>query len=401
MNAHQLLVLPVSLLAVQQLAPAARATPIDRAAVVQRHTVRFNHPDGLNASATLFDPLTVGNGEIGFTADLTGLQSLNNSYHTPNFPLYTLSNWGWHTPDPTLPPFNAKQQPFQPSGELNYVYENVTINSSDARPGKGNRTVPYQFNCDHYNDPALCGWMMNFPARINLGQLSFVLAGAHPPARPPPAHCTGIGTWCSGGPSCSRTISVHRNTSTGTACGATAQCDWNGGWKDAPFCVDGNQISMSGVTPGKDNMGYFAGSCDEIQWNNTFDSSFWCREGSKACRPSSAGGGQPAGDMRFVQMSEITSASQTLDMNTGLLYSNWTHTDAHTAAVNEVNVVTAVDSETDTVSTRFSAPTKMPLAVQLAFCSIAPGGHACDWSPATQVSSSQQSLHLMDNTARL
>jgi hypothetical protein len=382
--------LSLSLLAAQHalLAARAAAAPIDRAAVVRRHTVDFHHPDGVDASATLFDPLTVGNGEIGFTADLTGLQSLNNSYHTPKYPLYTLSNWGWHTPDPTLPPFSAKQQPFQRSGELNYVYENVTINSADARPGKGNRTVPYQFNCARYNDPALCGWMMNFPARVNLGQLSFVLAAApHPPAPPPQKHCTGIGMWCSGGPSCHRTISVHANTSAGAACGATAQCDWNGGWKDAPFCVDGDQISMSGVTPGKDNKGYFAGSCDEIQWNNTFDSSFWCREGSKTCRTgSSAGGGQPAGDLRFVQLSEIKSARQTLDMNTGLLYSNWTHMDEHTAAINEVAVVTAVDSETDTVSTRFSAPSKMKLAVQLAFCSIAPGGHACDWSPATQVS---------------
>ena len=109
----------------------------------------------------------------------------------------------------------------------------------------------------------------------------------------------------------------------------------------------------------------------------TADHAVWYGAGSSA-------GGQPAGDMRFVQLAEITSASQTLDMNTGMLHSNWTHTDAHTSAVSEVTVVTAVDSETDTVSTRFSAPAKMPLAVQLAFCSISPGGDACDWSPASQ-----------------
>jgi hypothetical protein len=203
-------------LALSSAHQAAAAAPIDRAAVVQRHQVHFAHPHGVVDAATLFNALTVGNGEIGFTADLTGLQSLNNSYHTPDYPLYTLSNWGWHTPDPTLPPFNAKQQPFQANGELNYVYENVSINSADTRPGKGNRTVPYQFNCARYNDPALCRWMMNFPARANLGQLSFVLAApphTPAPAPPHPQNCTGIGRWCSGGPSCrGRTISVHANT---------------------------------------------------------------------------------------------------------------------------------------------------------------------------------------------
>eukprot|EP01051_Picozoa_sp_SAG22_P026503 SAG22_NODE_8394_length_659_cov_1.407143_1_plen_60_part_10 len=46
--------------------------------------------------------LTVGNGEFGFSADLTGLQSLNASYISQangSYPLLTLSNWGWHTPE--------------------------------------------------------------------------------------------------------------------------------------------------------------------------------------------------------------------------------------------------------------------------------------------------------------
>ena len=64
---------------------------IDRAAVVSRHTVRFSGP--LNPSKSPYDVLTVGNGKFAFTADRTGLQSLNNSYHTPRYPLYTLSDW--------------------------------------------------------------------------------------------------------------------------------------------------------------------------------------------------------------------------------------------------------------------------------------------------------------------
>lgn len=62
-------------------------------------------------------------------------------YHVGGYPLYTLSNWGWHTPDPAA--YGVKQPVFNADGTLNYVYENVSISSVDARPGKGNRTVPY------------------------------------------------------------------------------------------------------------------------------------------------------------------------------------------------------------------------------------------------------------------
>ena len=102
------------------VAAARGAAAIDRAAVVRRHTVTFAHEDGVDPSSTDFNALTVGNGDFGFSADLTGLQSLNNSYHVPDYPLYTLSNWGWHSPDPEL--LGAKQPMFQPDGTLNYVY---------------------------------------------------------------------------------------------------------------------------------------------------------------------------------------------------------------------------------------------------------------------------------------
>ena len=42
-------------------------------------------------------PLSVGNGEFCFTADITGLQTLYDAYNRENFPLCTMSNWGWHT----------------------------------------------------------------------------------------------------------------------------------------------------------------------------------------------------------------------------------------------------------------------------------------------------------------
>eukprot|EP01051_Picozoa_sp_SAG22_P017729 SAG22_NODE_2805_length_2196_cov_1.859323_1_plen_174_part_10 len=159
---------------------AGADSKIDREQVVRRHNVVFKHdklPAKLGPNET-FAVLTVGNGEMGFTADLTGLQSLNNSFHTPSYPLYTLSNWGWHSPDPTT--VGAKSSGFNADGTLAYTYENVTINSSDTRPGKGDRQVPYQFNCQDFNDPALCNYYHQFPARVNLGQLAFVVPGRAP-----------------------------------------------------------------------------------------------------------------------------------------------------------------------------------------------------------------------------
>ena len=66
---------------------------IDRHALVTRHNVVLNKPDSLN-------PLSVGNGEFAFTADITGLQSFPE-FHEKGMPLGTQSQWGWHSmPNP-------------------------------------------------------------------------------------------------------------------------------------------------------------------------------------------------------------------------------------------------------------------------------------------------------------
>lgn len=100
---------------------AAGTAPIDRSAVVKRHTVTFAHNSTPDPKQTAFNALTVGNGDFAFTADLTGLQTFNDSYPgRSSFPLLTLSNWGWHSPDPATlgaPPVLHKD------GSLNYVYE--------------------------------------------------------------------------------------------------------------------------------------------------------------------------------------------------------------------------------------------------------------------------------------
>jgi hypothetical protein len=93
---------------------------IDRHALVSRHSVRVAAIDSAS-------PLTVGNGEFGFTADVTGLQTLNATY--ASFPpLQTMSHWGWHK----IPAALAGVHP--PS----YHYERVVV---------GAHTADYATNC--------------------------------------------------------------------------------------------------------------------------------------------------------------------------------------------------------------------------------------------------------------
>src|SRR2546425_5736729 len=65
------------------------ATPIDRKALVNRHNPALRNFDPLS-------PLSVGNGEFAFTADITGLQTFPAAYEK-SMPLCTMSQWGWHT----------------------------------------------------------------------------------------------------------------------------------------------------------------------------------------------------------------------------------------------------------------------------------------------------------------
>ncbi|ATC63993.1 hypothetical protein CMV30_08560 [Nibricoccus aquaticus] len=67
----------------------ALAQPIDREALVKRHTVRVDKVDPEAA-------LSVGNGDFAFTVDATGLQSMEALYFREGIPLETLSTWAWH-----------------------------------------------------------------------------------------------------------------------------------------------------------------------------------------------------------------------------------------------------------------------------------------------------------------
>src|ERR1700754_3324361 len=92
----------LSFVAATLMTATAMAAPIDRYALVMRH----------NPTVTTIDraaPLMVGNGNLAFTADITGLQTFPEQY-SPLVPLLIESQWGWHSfPNPTGATLDAAQ----------------------------------------------------------------------------------------------------------------------------------------------------------------------------------------------------------------------------------------------------------------------------------------------------
>ena len=115
--------------------------PIDREALVRRHNVH-------SSSISTESPLTIGNGEFAFTADVTGLQTLNESYRSP--PLQTMSHWGWHT----VPARLAGVEPRQ------FVEQTVQVNGHVSH---------YPTNCT--GQTALCDYLRANPHRLNLARV--------------------------------------------------------------------------------------------------------------------------------------------------------------------------------------------------------------------------------------
>ena len=63
--------------------------PINCQAVVSRH-------NPTNLAADSLSSLSVGNGHLATTVDVTGLQSFPEAYRN-GVPLTTMSDWGWHS----------------------------------------------------------------------------------------------------------------------------------------------------------------------------------------------------------------------------------------------------------------------------------------------------------------
>ena len=120
--------------------------PIDRKALVSRH-----NPILTNIHSE--SPLTVGNGDFAFTADITGFQTLYDEYGV--FPLCTMSNWGWHTaPDDagmTYTSDDLKLTHYKISGR-EYKYAST--------PQPGNEHIYH--------------WLRHNPHRLNLARISLL-----------------------------------------------------------------------------------------------------------------------------------------------------------------------------------------------------------------------------------
>jgi len=116
---------------------------LDRRALVTRHNVTLTKPDPLT-------PLSVGNGEFAFTADITGLQTFPQ-YHDKGMPLGTLSQWGWHT------------SPNPKDYKLTDILEEYEV---------AGRKVPYASDRQYSrNYSPAAAWLRANPHRLYLGQI--------------------------------------------------------------------------------------------------------------------------------------------------------------------------------------------------------------------------------------
>jgi hypothetical protein len=125
---------------------AKPAAKIDRKALVTRHNPRLKTIDPAA-------PLMLGNGNIAFTADITGLQTFPEQY-APIAPLLIEAQWAWHSfPNP---------KGYTSADTL------VPIDVRGAR-----QLYPYMKSLAD-TDPAF-KWIRENPHRFSLGRLSFDL----------------------------------------------------------------------------------------------------------------------------------------------------------------------------------------------------------------------------------
>lgn len=120
-------------------AGTSKQQPIDRKALVNRHQITFSTADPANIPQ-------VGNGEIAFGIDVTGLQTLYGN---------TMSQWGWHTAP-------------LPEGKTITDFDMTEVEVHD-------RKVSYPVTKKGQEE--IYWWLRKNPHRFNLGRLSFLIDG--------------------------------------------------------------------------------------------------------------------------------------------------------------------------------------------------------------------------------
>ena len=132
------------------VANSSVAAPIDRHALVARHSPTITQVDPAS-------PFMVGNGSIGFTADITGLQTFQDRY-SPLVPLMTEAQWGWHSfPNPQ-----------------GYTLDDALV---DVKVRDGTRKYPFLKDWSSAQGGAI-KWLRENPHRFNLGRLGLYLGVA-------------------------------------------------------------------------------------------------------------------------------------------------------------------------------------------------------------------------------
>lgn len=126
---------------------------MNRKKIVQRNNPHKNDFDFLS-------PLTVGNGSIAYTVDVTGMQTLYREQEEAGFPLLTMSDWGWHT------------TPNEAGGEYDLDRDFVMTEYSHISKG----TVKYAVK-QHPGNEAVYHWLRQNPHRYNLVQIGFLYEG--------------------------------------------------------------------------------------------------------------------------------------------------------------------------------------------------------------------------------
>jgi hypothetical protein len=129
------------------IATSASSASIDRKALVTRHNPTITRIDAAS-------PFMVGNGNIAFTADITGLQTFQAQY-SPLVPLMTQAQWAWHSfPNPD-------------NHRLEDALVPIDVRGSTQR-------YPWLTDWSQAQRPAIA-WLRENPHRFSLGRLSLYL----------------------------------------------------------------------------------------------------------------------------------------------------------------------------------------------------------------------------------
>jgi hypothetical protein len=156
---------------------AGSGSRIDRRALVARHAVEVT---GIVAES----PLSVGNGEFCFTADITGLQTFPDRYPVeagggpPGTLLATMAQWGWHSvPGGDRCDLAATLRTYRtPRGPVPYV------DMAGELTGTGGEAAI----------PAAESWLRSNPHRLDLARIGLVVRADGTFRTPDPAELTGV-----------------------------------------------------------------------------------------------------------------------------------------------------------------------------------------------------------------